>query len=169
MSAKPMPPISSTSSSFVTNTATFFTSSSVVTNTAPILTSGASSSNVTFVGLSGSGGGMSGGAAYTSVGTLPSSSGGTAVVESISRSPYNNMEPTVGTTAVSVYQISALLDAGNSVSAVHREFPSLSRDKISAAWDYAKRFPNPAADYPTQTLKDFVLKSDLYKLPESPQ
>lgn len=99
-------------------------------------------------------------------GSLTISNGFNTVVETISRSPHNYTEPTVGSTSVSVYQVAALLENGNSVSAVHREFPSLSRQNINAARDYAKQFPNPAAvaTYPTDTLKDFVLNTGFDKL-----
>ena len=153
-------------SEFKPITMVFSTSSSVVANTTSVFTTGSPGTSTT-VYVSTAGGGAAGNVVFTGTGSLTLSNGSSFVAESIPRSPYNNLEPSVGSSSVSVYQVEALLNGGNSVSAVRREFPSLSRQEVNNAWTYAQNYPNPNANYPTKTLKDFVLNSDLHRLKET--
>jgi uncharacterized protein (DUF433 family) len=146
------------------NTIIAATTSAFSNNASPFSNAGGAAYSYTTVGVSGMTIGMPGTVVFTNAMTV--TNGANSIAESISRSPYNASEPAVGQTAISVYQVSALLENGNSVNVVRHEFPSLTREQINAAWDYTKRFPNPHANHPTEPLKDFVSNSDFYKLSE---
>lgn len=147
------------------NTASFLGSTNGTLSGQTVTVSTVMQQSPEITGLSGT---IGGSGVVVSSGSVTISSGDSVVYGTISTSPYsyNSKEPVVGQSSVSVYQVAALLGANNSIDAVQQEFPPLSRAQIKAAWNYAKRHPNPVAiaSYPTKTLKDFAFNTGFDKL-----
>ncbi len=73
-------------------------------------------------------------------------------------------EPIIPGTNIPVYMVSALLDGGMSVSAVLKDFPSLTRSQVEDAKKYARANPHLGKPYPKKTLKHFLRKGTFRRL-----
>jgi len=70
--------------------------------------------------------------------------------------------PLIKETGVDAYRVAAL--ASTSREEAQFEYPSLSREQIELASQYAAVYPKPGRPYPTQSLKRMLLGSDLGEL-----
>lgn len=61
-------------------------------------------------------------------------------------------EPLIKGTRIPAYMVAALA-RGQSVAEIVEDFPSLSRDQVEAAIDYAKAYPKRGRPYPARSLK----------------
>jgi len=73
-------------------------------------------------------------------------------------------EPTIEGTTASIYQVAALVRAGNSVEAIRRDYPMLSDEQIFAAAKYAQNNPALMDKYPSVILADALRQSGLHKI-----
>lgn len=66
-----------------------------------------------------------------------------------------DMEPVIRGTGISVHAIAGL-SAGQTVSQILEDYPTLSRAQVEAAIEYAKVYPKKGRPYPTRSFKRMV-------------
>lgn len=73
-------------------------------------------------------------------------------------------DPVIRDTGIEVYRIAALLDAGETVASVLRDYPSLKEPQVIAAQAFAAVNPKVGRPYPKHTAKSAMRTADLSAL-----
>jgi uncharacterized protein (DUF433 family) len=69
-------------------------------------------------------------------------------------------EPVIPGTTVPVYLIAGLTE-GQTVAEILEDYPSLTRDQVTLAVEYAKAFPKKGRPYPTRSFTRMIADLDL--------
>ncbi|MFG1379128.1 DUF433 domain-containing protein [Xanthobacter autotrophicus] len=73
-------------------------------------------------------------------------------------------DPVIRDTGIEVYRIAALLDAGETVASVLRDYPSFNEPQVIAAQAFAAVHPKVGRPYPKLTAKSAMRAADLSAL-----